>query len=83
MDAYYPQLQDLFVKIRKARKSDDDITKDMAKDWEEALKEIDKVNRDRLFILTVAAEKGWVVAADLAFGMRGMPKEYEQLISQN
>ncbi len=35
------------------------------------MKESDKASRDRLFVLTVAAEKGWTVAADVAAGMRG------------
>jgi hypothetical protein len=43
----------------------------MLQEWEELLKESDKASRDRLFILTIAAEKGWAVAADVAAGMRG------------
>ena len=43
----------------------------MLQEWEDLMKESDKASRDRLFVLTVAAEKGWSVAADLAAGMRG------------
>ncbi len=39
--------------------------------WEDELIEIDAAVRNRLYILTVAAEKGWRVAGDLAFGMKG------------
>jgi hypothetical protein len=43
----------------------------MLREWEDLLKEADKASRDRLFVLTTAAEKGWSVATDLAAGMRG------------
>jgi len=36
--------------------------------------DIDKVMRDRLFVLTVAAHKGWKIASDLSFYMEGIPK---------
>ncbi len=39
--------------------------------WEQDLIEVDKAVRDRLYVLTVAAEKGWKVASDLAFGLKG------------
>lgn len=38
--------------------------------------EVDKALRDRLYVLTVAAEKGWRVAGDLAFGMKGNPSMF-------
>lgn len=34
-------------------------------------KKIDKALRERLFILTVAAEEGWRVASEVAFSKRG------------
>ena len=42
--------------------------------WEDQIKVIDKVTRDRLFILTVAAEKGWAVGSDLVARMRGIDR---------
>ncbi len=44
----------------------------MLRQWEEELIEIDAAVRSRLYILTVAAEKGWKVTGDLAFGMKGI-----------
>jgi hypothetical protein len=45
----------------------------MVEDWYDDVVEIDKIMRDRLLILTVAAERGWKVASDLAFAMKGKP----------
>ncbi len=39
--------------------------------WEKTVFEIDKVLRDRLFLLVIAAEKGWRVASDVAFFAKG------------
>ncbi len=50
---------------------DSRITQEMIEDWVEDLADVDKVMRDRLFVLTVAAERGWRVASDLAFAMKG------------
>lgn len=71
-ESFYPKFQDFFMEIRKCRKDEDvRITQRVLERWEKTLVEIDKVHRDRLFILIVAAEKGWKVAADVAFGMKG------------
>ncbi len=43
----------------------------MVEEWYEDVEEIDKIMRDRLLILTVAAERGWKVASDLSFAMKG------------
>jgi len=40
-------------------------------DWIDKIKNVDKVLRDRLFILTVAAEEGWRVAGEVAFAKKG------------
>ncbi len=48
-----------------------DLLQEMLLEWEELMKESDQASRDRLFVLTTAAEKGWSVATELAAGMRG------------
>jgi hypothetical protein len=65
-------LQDLYMDVRAHRRAGQDVPAAVVSEWEDRIKVIDKVSRDRLFILTVAAEKGWAVAADLAAGMRGI-----------
>ncbi len=71
-DACYPKLQDLLLSLRSVMKDKDSrITQEMIEDWVEDVADIDKVLRDRLFVLTVAAERGWRVASDLAFAMKG------------
>ncbi len=40
--------------------------------WEALVMEVDKAMRDRIFVLTVAAERGWRVASDMAFYMKGI-----------
>ncbi len=44
---------------------------DMLLQWEAIAKKSDQASRDRLLVLTMAAEKGWSVASDLAFRMKG------------
>jgi hypothetical protein len=71
-DAFYPLLQDLLLSLRKVMKNKDArVTQGMIEDWVDDVIEIDKIARDRLFVLTVAAERGWRVASDLAFAMKG------------
>ncbi len=65
-------LQDLYMDVRAHRRAGQDVPVAIVSEWEERIKVVDKVTRDRLFILTVAAEKGWAVASDLAAGMRGI-----------
>jgi hypothetical protein len=71
-DAFYPKLQDLLLSLRKVmKKKESRITQGMIEDWVDDVAEIDKILRDRLFVLTVAAERGWRVASDLSFAMKG------------
>jgi len=67
---YYIPFQMVFMKMREARKNHTPVTEEMLLEWEELMKESDQASRDRLFVLTVAAEKGWTVASDVAFGMK-------------
>jgi hypothetical protein len=70
-NAYYVPFQDVYMKIRKARKQGTPVTPEMLLEWEEMMKQSDKASRDRLFVITVAAELGWSVASDMASGMKG------------
>jgi hypothetical protein len=72
IDAYLVDMQDLYMEIRAARRGGQDVPQETIVRWEQHIKAIDKVTRDRLFVLTVAAEKGWPVAIDLVAGMRGI-----------
>jgi hypothetical protein len=77
LNAYLTELQNLYQEVRAARKDGEDVPIDTVKDWEIYIKRIDQVTRDRLFVLTVAAEKGWIVAADLVSEMRGTNTVYK------
>ena len=75
----YPQLQDLIIAIRNFRKEgESEIDAETIKEWETLALQIDKVMRDRIFILIVAAERGWRVATDTAFNMKGNLKVQTQ-----
>jgi len=52
-------------------KSGEEVTVEDVKDWLVEVKEIDKLLRDRLYVLTVAAELGWRVASDMASNKKG------------
>lgn len=71
-EACYPSVQDLALAIRKFRKDEErEIDEETIQEWEELIFEVDKVMRDRIFVLTVAAERGWRVASDMCFNMKG------------
>ena len=57
--------------MRAVRKDGIEPTVEMVKEWEDAVTEIDKTHRDRIFILTIAAEKGWRIASEVAFIKKG------------
>jgi len=71
-NAYYVPFQEAYLKMRKARKDGTPVTPEMLLEWEELMKQSDKASRDRLFVLTVAAEMGWAVAGDVAAVMKGI-----------
>jgi len=43
------------------------VTKTDVKRWKKEIEGIDKVHRERILTLTVAAECGWKVAGDMCF----------------
>jgi hypothetical protein len=72
-ESFYPALLDHLLEMRDLMKDKDKkVTQDVIEKWVDDLTVIDKVLRDRLFVLTVAAQKGWKVAAELAFYMKGI-----------
>lgn len=84
ISAFYPSLQDLILEVRGYRKDGDEtVPIDVVQDWEETLFKIDKVIRDRLFVLTVAAERGWKVASDVSFNMKGRENDANFLKIKN
>ncbi len=68
----YPPMQDMLMQLRAIRKGDVEMSEEFLTKWEKKLLEIDTCTRERLFILTVAAEKGWKVANQLAFRKKGI-----------
>ncbi len=71
MDEFYPMLQDLLLQIREIRKGEKEICEEIIEQWEEDVKEMDEIVRQRLFILTIAAEEGWQTATEVAFRKKG------------
>jgi len=57
--------------MREKVSSGEETTAEDVADWLKKVKEIDKLLRDRLFVLTVAAELGWRVASDMASNKKG------------
>jgi len=74
-DEVYPPLQEVILEVREKvqEMSDDDVTvtKSELKRWRNELIKIDKIHRERILTLTVAAECGWKVAGDMAFIKKG------------
>lgn len=58
--------------MREKIASGEDASVEDVADWLKEVKEIDSLLRDRLFVLTVAAELGWRVAADMASSKKGI-----------
>ena len=78
-NSYYPPLQDLYKKLRDARRAGQPVPVETIEEWEQLAKKSDKASRDRLFVLTVAAEKGWSVASNMAFRMKGNVRYVQQV----
>jgi len=39
--------------------------------WENRVRKMDELHRERLYILTVEANEGWKTAGDVSFGNKG------------
>lgn len=68
---FYFQFQELLLDIRATRKDEEEVTTEVLESWEDSLHDLDKVFRDRLFLLCIAAEKGWRIAGEVAFRKNG------------
>ncbi len=64
--------------MRAVRKDGIEPTTEMVAEWETSMLEQDKVHRERLFILSIAAEKGWRIASEVAFIKKGKRMELTQ-----
>ena len=57
--------------MRAVRKDGVEATLEMIEEWETSMIEMDKIHRERIFILTITAEKGWRIASEVAFIKKG------------
>ena len=67
----YPSVQKMVLVARALRKGEAEVDEDLAIAMEDTMLKIDNGMRERLFICTVAAEKGWSTAAKVAFRKKG------------
>jgi len=70
-DDHYIKAQDLYLVMRNQRKTGQPPTMEQHQVWERQMKALDKLERDRIFTLTVAAEEGWKTAQDMNFNKKG------------
>lgn len=57
--------------MRAARKAGVPVPVETLKVWEKQMKKMDTLERERIYILTVAAEEGWKTASELSFSIKG------------
>jgi len=72
----YPPFQDVLISLGKKVKElksgkSDEIKLEDLKEWRDSLRQVDKTMRDRMQVMTVAAECGWKVATDMSFIKKG------------
>jgi len=67
----YQILQDLYLVVRALRKAGEAAPLATVQEWEKIIKRMDDKFRERIFILTIAAEEGWKIAAEVAFQKKG------------
>ncbi len=70
--SFYKKHQDMLLQMRAVRKDGLEPTTELVALWEQSMMEMDKVHRERLFILTIAFEKGWRIASEVAFIKKGL-----------
>ena len=66
-----PLVQDHFLQLREVCSGDQECTPEMLLAWKSHVKEMNEILRQRLFILTIAAEEGWATATEVAFRKKG------------
>ncbi len=69
--AFYPALQKVLLVTRGLDKGDAEPDRRTLRSLAKMVMDIDQVARDRLFICTIAAEKGWKTAGAVAFRKKG------------
>ncbi len=69
---FYLKFQDFLLMLRSTRKEKAKVTTELLDDWEDDLHDLDKIFREKLFILCIAAEKGWKIAGEVAFLKKGI-----------
>lgn len=67
----YQILQDWYLVIRACRKRGEAVPLETVQEWEKVAKKMDDKFRERIFILTIAAEEGWKIASEVAFQKKG------------
>ncbi len=68
----YPDIQKMVMVARALRKEEAEMDEDLTIAVEQTMLKIDQRMRDRLFICTIAAERGWATAGKVAFRKKGM-----------
>ncbi len=71
MDELLPLVQDHFLQLREVCNGEQEVDEDMLAKWKADVKGMSEILRQRLFILTIAAEEGWATASEVAFRKKG------------
>jgi len=69
--AFYPSLQKVVLAMRAMDKGEAEPDEELISSVTDLVLDIDKIARDRLFICTIAAERGWKTAGKVAFRKKG------------
>jgi hypothetical protein len=67
-----PGCQDVFTELRKCIRKNEPPKKEDLQRWYNLLKDVNKANHERLFVVMTAQDKGWLWAKDLDFYQGGM-----------
>lgn len=70
-EEHYEKQQDLLLEIKQAKIGREGATRAQVKSWDKQIRKLDELEKERIFILTIAAEEGWKTAAEVAFTKRG------------
>jgi len=70
-EEHYEKQQDLLLEIKAAKEGREGATRAQVRSWAKQINALDDLERDRIFILTIAAEEGWKTAAEVAFTKKG------------
>jgi len=65
--------------MKDHKESKEEESPELLGEWIDQLKAVDKTLRERLFIMTIAAEEGWRVASEVAFSKKGIEENIGSL----